>query len=66
MEKIKTVEVITTFDEKADWKETRAAIQEATNNYSIDTMCQTCIKKQIEIHGEITIPCKGLATLKTS
>ena len=66
MEKIKTVEVITTFDEKADWKDTRAAIIEATNNYSIDTMCQTCIKKQIDVHGEITIPCKGLATLKTS
>ena len=66
MEKIKTVEVITTFDEKADWKDTRAAIIEATDNYSIDTMCQTCIKKQIAVHGEITIPCKGLATLKTS
>lgn len=56
----------TSYDSSQDWRIVVKTIEEATNNYSIESMCKMCIDKQIADHGKVTIKCTGLHSLKAS
>lgn len=66
MRKINTVDLITTYPAQNNWKETRQEILDNSNDFDVNSMCDICIKRQKDLHGQITIPCSGLATLRTS
>lgn len=79
MERIDTIEILdeqeneksAATDEKKHWKDALDDIKRETNNFDIQEMCKTCIKKQLE-YGNVdengkptlTIQCTGLNTYK--
>lgn len=79
MERIDTIEILDEQEneksaatgEKKHWKDALDDIKRETNNFDIQEMCKTCIKKQLE-YGNVdengkpalTIQCTGLNTYK--